>query len=219
MESGTYTQSEDHYPVQFSVEYPDRDLDRLTTALRIIVAIPILVVLGAVGGAEWSNWSNGNGGSGASFAAGGGVLFFPALLMILFRQKYPRWWYDWNLELLRFENRVFVFLGLLDDRYPSTDEHQSVSLEFPYPDAKQGLNRWLPLVKWFLAIPHYIVLVFLGLAAIVCVIVAWFAILFTGRYPRGLFDFVVGVMRWTNRVTAYAFVLVTDRYPPFRLSP
>jgi hypothetical protein len=220
MESGAYTSGDDQYPVQFSVEYPDRDLDRLTTAFRIIVAIPILIVLGALGGAGWSSWSDGNGGNGASFAAGGGgVLFFPALLMIVFRQKYPRWWYDWNLELLRFENRVFVFLGLLDDRYPSTDERQSVSLEFPYPDAKQGLNRWLPLVKWFLAIPHYVVLIFLGLAAIVSVIIAWFAILFTGRYPRGLFDFIVGVMRWANRVTAYAFVLVTDQYPPFRLSP
>ena len=220
MESGAYTSGDDQYPVQFSVEYPDRDLDRLTTAFRIIVAIPILIVLGVLGGAGWSSWSDGNGGNGATMAAGGGgVLFFPALLMIVFRQKYPRWWYDWNLELLRFENRVFVFLGLLDDRYPSTDERQSVSLEFPYPDAKQGLNRWLPLVKWFLAIPHYIVLIFLGLAAIVCVIIAWFAILFTGRYPRGLFDFIVGVIRWGNRVAAYAFVLVTDQYPPFRLSP
>ncbi len=219
MESGSYLEGQDNYPVQFSVEYPDRDLDRLTTALRIIVAIPILILLGSIGGSEWSNWSNGNGGHGASIAAGGGVLFLPALLMIVFRQKYPRWWYDWNLELLRFQNRVFVYLGLLDDRYPSTDERQSVSLEFPYPDVKQGLNRWLPLVKWFLAIPHYIVLIFLGLAAIVCVIIAWFTILFTGRYPRGLFDFVVGFMRWANRVTAYAFVLVTDQYPPFRLSP
>jgi hypothetical protein len=220
MESGAYTSGGDQYPLQFSVEYPDRDLDRLTTAFRIIVAIPILIVLGAIGGTEWSSWSDGNGGNGATMAAGGGgVLFFPALLMIVFRQKYPRWWFDWNLELLRFENRVFVFLGLLDDKYPSTDERQSVSLDFSYPDAKQGLNRWLPLVKWFLAIPHYIVLIFLGLAAIVCVIIAWFAILFTGRYPRGLFDFIVGVMRWANRVTAYAFVLVTDQYPPFRLSP
>jgi hypothetical protein len=220
MESGAYTSGQDEYPLQFSVEYPDRDLDRATTAFRIIVAIPILIVLTAVGGGEWGGWDAGNGGNGAAFAAGaGGVLFFPALLMIVFRQKYPRWWYDWNLELLRFENRVGVYLGLMDDRYPSTDERQSVSLEFPYPDAKQGLNRWLPLVKWFLAIPHYIVLIFLGLAAIACVIMAWFAILFTGRYPRGLFDFVVGVMRWGNRVTAYAFVLVTDQYPPFRLSP
>jgi hypothetical protein len=218
MESGAYTPGQAEYPVQFSVEYPDRDLDRATTAFRILVAIPILIVLAAIEGG--GGWGSADGGSGAWIAAGGGgTLIFPVLLMIVFRQKYPRWWYDWNLELLRFENRVFVYLGLMDDRYPSTDERQSVSLEFPYPDAKQGLNRWLPLVKWFLAIPHYIVLIFLGLAAIVCVIIAWFAILFTGRYPRGLFDFVVGVMRWGNRVTAYAFVLVTDQYPPFRLSP
>ncbi|MGZ8698037.1 MAG: DUF4389 domain-containing protein [Gaiellaceae bacterium] len=219
MESGAYTPGEDQYPVQFSVEYPDRDLDRLTTAFRIIVAIPILIVVGAIGGSEWGSGAAANGNGTWVAAGGAGILFFPALLMILFRQKYPRWWYDWNLELLRFQNRVCVYLGLLDDRYPSTDEQQSVSLEFPYPDAKQGLNRWLPLVKWFLAIPHYIVLIFLTLAAIVCVIIAWFAILFTGRYPRGLFDFVVGVMRWGNRVTAYAFVLVTDQYPPFRLTP
>ena len=217
MESGAYTQNGDQYPVRFSVEYPDRYLNRLTTAFRIIVAIPILIVLGAIG-SGWGSW--GGGGNGEWVAAGGGgLLFFPVLLMIVFRQKYPRWWYDWNLELLRFENRVGVYLGLLDDRYPSTDERQSVSLEFPYPDAKQGLNRWLPLVKWFLAIPHYVVLVFLGLAAIVCVIIAWFAILVTGRYPRGLFDFVVGVMRWGNRVVGYAFILVTDQYPPFRLEP
>jgi hypothetical protein len=139
--------------------------------------------------------------------------------MILFRQKYPRWWFDWNLELTRFENRVGAYLALLDDRYPSTDEHQSVALDFPYPDARNELNRWLPLVKWFLAIPHYVVLVFLWLAAIVAVVFAWFAILFTARYPRGLFDFIVGVGRWTNRVGAYAFLLVTDRYPPFRLGP
>jgi len=198
MESGAYRPGQDEYPVQFSVEYPDRDLNRLTTAFRIIVAIPILIVMAAIQG---------------------GILFFPALLMIVFRQKYPRWWYDWNLELSRFQSRVGVFLGLLDDRYPSTDERQSVSLELPYPDAKQGLNRWLPLVKWILAIPHYIVLFFLAIAAIVCVIIALFAIIFTGRYPRGLFDFVEGVIRWGNRVTAYAFVLVTDQYPPFRLSP
>ena len=220
MESGAYTSGDDQYPVQFSVEYPDRDLDRLTTAFRIIVAIPILIVLGALGGAGWSSWSDGNGGNGASFAAGGGgVLFFPALLMIVFRQKYPRWWYDWNLELLRFSNRVGAYLALMDDRYPSTDEQQAVTLEFPYPDAKQGLNRWLPLVKWFLAIPHYLVLLFLWIAALVVIIIAWFAILFTGRYPRDMFDFVLGVLRWQNRVVGYAFVLVTDQYPPFRLRP
>ena len=139
--------------------------------------------------------------------------------MILFRRKYPRWWFDWNLELQRFANRVTVYLALMDDTYPSTDEHQSVRLAYPYPDAGRDLNRWLPLVKWLLAIPHYIVLIFLHIAAFVAVVIAWFAILFTGGYPRGLFDFVEGVLRWQNRVVAYAFTLVTDAYPPFRLNP
>jgi len=203
------------YPVQFDVAYPDRDLNRLTTAFRILMVIPILILLGTLGGHDYWNW-----GKGAHVAeVGGGVLFMPVLLLIVFRQKYPRWWYDWNLELLRFTNRVFVYLALMDDTYPSTDERQSVSLEMPYPNVQQDLNRWLPIVKWLLAIPHLIVLFFLFLAAIVCAICAWFAILFTGRYPRGLFDFITGVFRWSNRVSGYAFVLVTDEYPPFRLSP
>jgi hypothetical protein len=218
MEANTHTTGGAGYPVQFSVEYPDRELNRLMTAFRVIVAIPILVVLGAVSGG-WGGWGTGDWGGGGIAAGAGGVLFIPVLLMIVFREKYPRWWYDWNLELLRFENRVVAYLALMDDRYPSTDERQAVTLEFPYPDAKRELNRWLPLVKWFLAIPHYIVLVFLAIAAIVSVIIAWFAILFTGRYPRGLFDFVEGVIRWGTRVQAYAFVLVTDRYPPFQLNP
>ncbi len=205
------------YPVQFSIEYPDRDLNRLTTAFRLIVAIPILILAATIGGEAGGGWGD-DASRGAALGAGG-LLFLAPLLMIVFRQKYPRWWYDWNLELLRFTNRIGVYFALMDDRYPSTDERQAVSLDFPYPDAKEGLNRWLPLVKWLLAIPHYIVLFFLYIGAIVAVIVAWFAILFTGRYPRGLFDFLQGVGRWHNRVVAYAFVLVTDEYPPFRLSP
>ena len=149
---------------------------------------------------------------------GTGLQFVPALLMIVFRQKYPRWWFDWNLELLRFIDRVAVFMLLMDDRYPSTDERQSVNLEIAYPEVRTELNRWLPLIKWLLAIPHYIVLFFLGVAAFFVVVFAWFAVLFTGRYPRGAFEFVEGVIRWHNRVVGYAFVLVTDRYPPFRLA-
>ncbi len=205
------------YPVQFSVDYPDRPLDRLTTAFRIFVAIPIAIVLGTVSGGTWQGMS---GGRTVMVAVGaGGLLFLGPLLMILFRQKYPRWWFDWNLELQRFSNRVGVYLALMDDRYPSTTDHQSVHLDYAYPDAASELNRWLPLVKWFLVIPHVIVLVFLDIAAFVAVIIAWFAILFTGRYPKGLFDFVGGVIRWHNRVIAYAVILVTDQYPPFRLSP
>jgi hypothetical protein len=205
------------YPVQFDVAYPDRDLNRLTTFFRIFMVIPILIVLGGLG----HYWGSGGGNHGAGYAeigGGGSVIFFATLLMIVFRQKYPRWWYDWNLQITRFTNRIGVYLFLMDDRYPSTDEEQSVRLDFPYPDVERDLNRWLPLVKWLLAIPHYIVLFFLTIAAIVCAIIAWFAILFTGRYPRGLFDFLVGVGRWANRVNGYAFVLITDQYPPFSLS-
>ena len=209
-------QRQEAYPVRFTVDYPDRPLDRLTTAFRIFVAIPIMIVLGAVSGGESWQWSNDT--TQTAVVGAGGLLFLGPLLMLLFRQKYPRWWFDWNLELQRFGNRVVAYLALMDDRYPATDEHQSVHLDYPYPDAQRDLNRWLPLVKWLLAIPHYIVLLVLDIAALVVVILAWFAILFTGRYPRGMFDFVEGVIRWQNRVIAYAWVLVTDRYPPFQLS-
>lgn len=204
------------YPVTLSIQFPDRPLNRLTTAFRIFVAIPILIVLGAVDGATWSV---GSGSDAETVAVGaGGLLFFAPLLMILFRRKYPRWWFDFNLELQRFANRAAAYLALMDDRYPATDDQQSVRLDYRYPDATRELNRWLPLVKWFLAIPHYIVLFFLQIGLVVAVIIAWFAILFTGRYPRALFDYVEGVIRWHNRVIGYAFVLVTDAYPPFRLS-
>jgi hypothetical protein len=212
----------DSYPVQLDVEYPDRPLNRLTTFFRAFTIIPIAIVLSTVSGADWSwSWNDGNGPdtTGNLAVAAGGILVAGPLLMILFREKYPRWWFDWNLELTRFTSRVTLYGALLDDRYPSTDEAQSLRLDVPYPDARTDLNRWLPLVKWFLAIPHYIVLVFLGIAAFVCIVIAWFAILFTGHYPRGLFDFVVGVGRWSVRVSAYAFLLVTDRYPPFSLNP
>ena len=202
------------HPARLSIDYPDRDLNRSTTFFRLFVAIPIVLVLASVSGWMWqASYENGK----EAAVAAGGLLFFGPLLMILFRQKYPRWWFDFNLQLTRFSTRVTSYLALMSDRYPSTDEEQSVHLDLDYPDVKQDLNRWLPLVKWLLAIPHYIVLVFLGIAAVFAVIMAWFAILFTGRYPRGLFDFVEGVMRWGLRVEAYAFLLITDRYPPFSL--
>jgi len=208
-------ETSNRYPMSLSVDYPER-LNRLTTFFRIFTAIPIVIILillvgsnGTQGGAtgDWS-WQY----------ATVGLVVLPIILMLLFRQKYPKWWFDWNVALIKFNTRVEAYLALLRDEYPSTDENQAVHIEIPYPDAKNELNRWLPLVKWFLAIPHYIVLFFLGIAAIVSIVIAWFAILFTGRYPKGLFDFVVGVFRWCLRVAAYAFLLTTDRYPPFALS-
>jgi hypothetical protein len=199
------------FPATLEVDYPDRQLDRLTTFFRLFTVIPIFVILALL------TRSVVHGGSASHVVGSGGIVFLATVLMLLFRQKYPRWWFDWNLALTRFSTRVTVYLALLRDEYPSTDEEQAVHLEIAYPDAKNELNRWLPLVKWFLAIPHYIVLWFLGIAALLCVIIAWFAILFTGRYPRSLFDFVVGVFRWWLRVAAYAFLLATDRYPPFSI--
>ena len=203
------------YPVQFSVDYPDHPLNRFNSFFRLIAVIPIGIVLAAISGGQ-----SGISGSFTSFGWVALVLAFVSApgLMILYRRKYPRWWFDWFLALLRFENRVTAFLLLMRDEYPSTDEEQSVHLEILYPDVAADLNRWMPLVKWLLVIPHYIVLFFLGIGVFVAVVVAWFAILFSGRYPRELFNFVEGWLRWANRVNAYAFILVTDRYPPFRLS-
>jgi hypothetical protein len=212
------------YAARLEIDYPEK-LDRLTTFFRIIWIIPIAIVLGLISGAgetvtntvylnqagevvRTTRQTVGGLASGLSVATA---------LMIIFRQRYPRWWFDFARELTRFGYRVGVYLFLLTDQYPSTVEEQSVHLEIDYPDAKNDLNRWMPLVKWLLAIPHYIVLVFLGIAAFFAVIFAWFAILVTGQYPRALFDFLVGVGRWGLRVDAYAFLLVTDRYPPFSL--
>ena len=207
------TQETTPYPVRLSVEYPDRPLNRISTLFRLLWIIPIAIVLALVSGSTLA--VNGT----TAIVAGGGLLFIAPLVMILFRQKYPRWWFDWNRELYRFSTRVAVYLAVMDDRYPSTDEAQSVRLDIDYPDVPRDLNRFLPLVKWILVIPHIIVLAFIGIAAVFAVIFAWFAILFTGRYPRGLFDFVEGFLRWGTRVTGYAFLLATDRYPPFSLRP
>ncbi len=215
MNTSAKTQHET-YPVRFSVDYPDRDLNRITTAFRAFAAIPILTLLAAISGGTWQ-WTRNSGSTPISLGAGG-LLCFGPLLMIVFRKKYPRWWFDFNLELQRFTNRVWVYLLLMDDRYPSTTDQQSVHLDYDYPDASRDLNQWMPLVKWLLAIPHYVALVVLNVVAVLGVFVAWIAILFSGRFPRSIFDFVEGVIRWNNRVIGYAFTLVTDRYPPFRFS-
>ena len=202
----------DPYPLQLEVDYPDRQLSRLSTFFRVFAAIPILIVAALMQPDVFNNSS----GGGGYVAVAAGILFLPVLVMLVFRRKYPGWWFDWNLELTRFTTRISAYLLLLDDRYPSTDDHQSVHLDLERPDGK-ALSRWLPLVKWLLAFPHYIVLFALAIGAFFVVIYAWFAILFTGRYPRWAFDYNVGVMRWGLRVEAYALLLATDRYPPFSL--
>lgn len=192
----------EQYAARLDIDYPDQ-LNRLTTVFRLIWIIPIAIVMSLLAPSGWS------------ISRG---LFFATMLMIVFRVRYPRWWFDFTRELTRFSLRVGAYLLLLTDHYPSTTDEQSIHLDLDYPDVERDLSRWLPLVKWFLAIPHYIVLIVLWTCAIVVVVIAWFSILFTGRYPKGMFDFVVGVNRWTLRVEAYAFLLLTDRYPPFSLT-
>jgi hypothetical protein len=213
------------YPARLEIDYPEK-LDRLTTFFRLLWVIPIGVILGLISGAGqtvyYTTYLNAAGEvvNKTQQTAGGlaSSILVATALMIIFRQRYPRWWFDFSRELVRFEYRVGAYLFLLTDQYPSTVEEQAVHLELDYPDAKDGLNRWLPLFKWILAIPHYIALAFLGVAVILVVIISWVMILFTGKYPRELFDFVVGVGRWSLRVYAYAALLLTDRYPPFSLS-
>jgi hypothetical protein len=206
------------YPARLTIDYPER-LDRVTSFFRLIWIIPIAIILVLL--------TSSGGGTAITAtgehirASGGGILGGIAVataLMIVFRERYPRWWFDFARDLVRFSTRVAAYLFLLTDQYPSTEDEQAVHLEIDYPDVKRDLNRWMPLVKWFLAIPHYIVLALLGLLGVLAVIVTWYVILFTGRYPRSLFDFVVGIMRWALRVQAYALLLVTDRYPPFTLN-
>ena len=184
----------DMYPLQFSVDYPEGPRNRLTTLLRLILAIPIIII------SIFAAWQ----------------VIVPTFFMILFRNKYPRWWFDWNVEVIRFTSRVNSYVLLLRDEYPATDDEQAVHLDMAYPD-EGDLNRFMPIVKWLLAIPHYVIIYVLSIIILVISFIAWLSILIVGRYPMGLFDFTVGVMRWSNRVTAYAFVLTTDRYPPFRL--
>jgi hypothetical protein len=202
------------YPVTLDIDYSDKS-DRLTAFFRLILVIPILIILGLLldntVGPEYGEYVS-------ERTYGIGLIFVPTLLMILFRQKYPKWWYNFNVELTKFGTRVFTYLFLLRDEYPSTDEEQTVHINIPYPNVKKDLVSWMPLVKWFLAIPHVIVLCFLWIGAIIAVILAWFAILFTGTHPKGIFDYIVGVMRWSLRVEAYAIILTTDKYPPFSLS-
>jgi hypothetical protein len=204
----------ENYPVNLKIDYSEKS-NRLTSFFRIFLAIPIIIIL-ALLTSEIQDDNEFTEEDKHDYSVG--IVFLPTMLMIVFRQKYPKWWYNWNLELTKFSTRVFSYLLLLRDEYPSTDQEQSVHITIPYPDAQKDLNRWMPLIKWFLAIPHVIVICFLFIGVIFCTIYIWFFILFAGRYPKVFFDYVVGVLRWSIRVSAYALLLTTDKYPPFKLS-
>lgn len=186
------------YPVRYDVEYPEGKRNRLTTLFRFILILPAVLIAGLV-------------------TAAAGALSLATLLLILFRRKYPRAWFDWQVEMTRLSARVAAYAGYLRDEYPATDDQQAVTLDFDYPDAGVDLRRGMPLIKWLLVLPHFVILAVLVTAQFVVSIIAWLVIIFAGFYPRGMFNFSVGVNRWSERVNAYAFMLTTDRYPPFSL--
>ncbi len=185
------------YPVNLKIDYSETS-NRPTAFIRVVLIIPVVIILALI----------------SSYAEG---FSLAVALLILCREKYPKWWFDWNLALTKFWLRIAAYGLLMRDEYPSTDDDQAVKVDIPYPDVKKDLNRWMPLFKWILVIPHLIVLLFIFIAVVVCSVFAWFAILFTGQYPKGIIDFVEGFLRWSLRVNAYVFLLTTDEYPPFRL--
>ena len=203
----------ENYPAKLQIDYSEKS-DRFSVFFRIFMIIPILLILIFLTN-NYGSTENHEGWRVLYY--GPGYVFIPTLLMILFRQKYPKWWFNWNFELIKFSTRVFAYLLLLTDKYPSTDEEQSVHIEILYPDVEKDLHRGLPIVKWILVIPHIIVLFFLFIALVFTTIISWFIIVFSGKFPKGFFNFAVGILRWTIRVDAYAFLLVTDKYPPFSL--
>lgn len=201
------------YPVSLNIDYSDKS-NRITVLFRLFLAIPILIILALL---TSSGYETEQAAKEVERVYSVGIIFLPTLLMIVFRRKYPKWWFDWNLALIKFSLRVASYLLLLRDEYPSTDEEQAVHVQIHYPDVEKELNQWLPLIKWLLVIPHFIVLCFIMVGVIFCTLIAWFIILFFGSYPKNMFDFVVGSLRWILRVDAYAILLTTDEYPPFRL--
>ena len=199
------------YPATLTIDYPEK-ANRLTVFFRVIMAIPIMIILGLL---SYQGFTNDQFPNESYWV---GILVLPTLLMIVFRRKYPKWWFDWNVQLTKFSFRVVSYLLLLRHEYPSTDEEQAVIVQIQYPNVKEDLNRWFPLIKWLFVFPHIIVLCFIMMGVLLSTILAWLIILISGKYPRKIFEFVVGALRWILRVQAFALLLITDQYPPFRFS-
>lgn len=184
------------YPLRFDVEYPER-LSRWLIFVKWLLAIPHFIVLYLLGLISE-------------------LFLLIAFFSILFTKKFPRGLFDFIVNVYRWNANVLAYVGLLRDEYPpfSWDAGKyPVTFEVDY---QEEMGRFLPLIKWFLAIPHIIALMFIFIIAALLWFIAFFAILFTGKFPRGMFDFIVGAIRWNYRLNAYAYLL-RDEYPPFSL--
>ena len=192
--------------IETQVDVTLTERNRVTALFRIILVVPMAIFVASFA----PNWSN----NSDSWTIG--LLILPVALAIVFRQVYPSYLLTFNEALLSLQTRVDAYVLLLTDEYPSIEDNDVVSVTFPEVDAK-SLNRWLPLVKWFLAIPLYLVGIAYIIYAAFLTLFAWFSILFTGNYPEFCAEGVVGTIAYWNRVVGYALVLVTDEYPSFSL--
>ena len=191
---------------QIDVSLTERN--RLTALFRIILVVPAFIFV--------SSFAPATAVSDDAFGIFAGLLALPAALAIVVRQVYPSFVLAFNEALLSLQTRVDAYLLLLTDEYPSIEENDLVSVTFPEVDAKQ-LNRFLPLIKWLLALPLYLVGILYIIYAALLTLLGWFSILFTGNYPEVCAEGVVGTIAYWNRVVGYAFLLVTDEYPTFSL--
>ena len=189
--------------VQTKLVVNTRKRNRATTFFRPILIIPILIFVGTFS-------SSNSGATSISF-----TLAVPVLLALVFRNIYPSYIYGFNQSFLELQNRISLYALYLTDEFPSIEKSKYVTITLPEVRGGKALNRWLPLVKWLLAIPLYVVGVVYLAVTVIYTIIAWFNILFTGKYPKFAIDFVVGTVQFWNRVTGYAFILVTDEYPTF----
>ena len=182
--------------------------DRKSVLLRIFLVVPMAIFISA-----FTAWS----GSTEASTFLSGLLFLPVLLALVFRGIYPSYILDFNRSLLALSTRVTAYILLLNDKYPSIEESADVKITFPDDEGGAKLNRYMPLVKWLLAVPLYLVGLVYTIYGIAVLIFTWFTILFTGKMPAFSADVLLGVTKYWNRVYGYAFLLVTDEYPSFSL--
>lgn len=179
---------------------------RLSVFFRPLLLLPVVILLSLLGGSSLSDDSS-----------WGSTVFLALALIVIFTGTYPTWLLTFIHGLQAFELKIGAYALLLRDEYPSLADRPFAQVLYPNIEGGARLKRFMPLVKWFLAIPHYVVLLLTGIAVFLLTVLAWFSILFTGRYPTSFLPFVVGWLKYYNRVVGYAFTLVTDQYPQFRL--
>ena len=196
--------------VKTEIQIKHKDRNRTTVFWRGILAFPVVIFVAAFAQSTFSESENGAAGTA-------GLIVLPTLLALLFRGKYPSYVLTFNHALIELSTRLAAYVLILNDKYPSIESNSKVSVVFPDVDGGKKLNRWLLLVKWILALPHYIVGIVYLLISLVVTVIAWVQTSITGKYPRWAGEIVFGTIAYWNRVQGYMLLLVTDKYPSFKL--